>query len=374
MRTGVPGVYREDVLPSPPTGLRTGVPAFIAPALLGPPRALASAAHLGADLRERLRGTATLAAVAGFFTAGGTRCHVVGCDPGSSGDALDHALAEIDELEDVDLVAAPDLARGLDGPRALAGAASRAARLLAACERAPRLALLSAPGPGVRCGLVDLRGWVRELAALPGARSAALYHPWVVHDGASVPPDGHVAGVIAATDARVGVHKPPANELVRGLIDLDVALGVADQQALADLPINCIRALPGRGIRVWGARTLAGEPVSVRRTVLTIRRELTRRFAERAFEANDAWLWNRIARELGAYLQELFQRGVLRGQSAVDAFHIRCDEATNPPELRDAGVVCAEVGVAPATPREFITLRLQLGAQAHAASVDETTA
>lgn len=374
MRAGVPGVYREDVPPSPSAALRTGVPAFIAPALFGAPRALAAASHIGPDLREQLRGTATLAAIAGYFAAGGGLCHVVACDPRMSGDALDESLAQIDELDEVDLVAAPDLARGLTGAGWRQEAVHRAERLLAAGERAARLTLLSAPAASDRFDLIDLRRHAEALVGLPGAGGAALYHPWVAHDGAVVPPDGHVAGVIAATDARVGVHKPPANEVVRGLIDLDVVLATPDLEALSDLPINCIRALPGRGIRVWGARTLAGEAISVRRTIFTIRRELATRFAARAFEANDTWLWNRIARELGAYLHALFQRGVLRGSAPTDAYHVRCDEETNPPELRAAGIACAEVAVAPATPREFITLRLQLGAQAHAASVNETTA
>lgn len=372
MRPTIPGITREDVHPTPSEALRTGVPAFLAPMELAAPIKLGAATHLGPELRDELRNTATLAAIAGFFAAGGGLCYVVGCDPKLPN--LDPAFAAIDELELVDLVAAPDLARGLTNGGWSEEAERRATALLAAGRATTRLTLLSAPGPANRCNLENLAVFVRALKSSPGFDVAALYHPWVVHAGVAVPPDGHIAGVIAATDARVGVHKPPANEVVRGLLDLDVAFGPADLETLAGLPINSIRAMPGRGIRVWGARTLAGEPVSVRRTLLTIRRELARRFAAYAFAANDAWLWQRIARELGAYLHDLFQRGVLRGKTVADAYRIRCDHQTNPPEHRAAGIVCAEIGVAPATPREFITLRLRVGAEDLAASVDETIA
>lgn len=374
MPARLPGVYHDSVLPSPSEAPRTGVPAFLAPVELATPQALASAAHLDRGLRTKLQATHTLAAIAGHFAAGGGRCHVVAYDPAWSEADLVEVFAQLDEIDEVDLVAAPDLMRGLPDKDWHTKAVERASRLLTAGEQATRLTLLSAPHPLDRCKPGDLKNYVDALARHPGAGGAALYHPWVVHAGALAPPDGHVAGVIAATDARVGFHKPPANEVVRGLVDLDVSPSGDEPDGTTKAWINHIRALPGRGIRVWGARTLIGEPISVRRTILAIRREVARRFDAYAFEANDTWLWNRVAHELGTYLHELYQRGALRGRTPIDAYQVRCDAATNPPEQRAAGIVCADLAVAPATPREYINLRLRLSAQAHAASVDEAPA
>jgi phage tail sheath protein FI len=127
-----------------------------------------------------------------------------------------------------------------------------------------------------------------------------------------------------------------------------------------------VRAFPGRGIRIWGARTLttdaAWAQVSVRRLILTIGRWLERSSQSFAFEPNNFALWVRINRQVTAYLQGLFERGALKGTTATEAFFVKCDAETNPPDVRGAGKVVTEVSVAPVRPNEFITVRLVSGA------------
>jgi hypothetical protein len=146
----------------------------------------------------------------------------------------------------------------------------------------------------------------RELVPTDGA----LYFPWIrVAPPAGsaprfVPPCGHVAGVYARTDAQIGVHKAPANAIVEGALDLEVQLADADQSGLNEVGINCIRSFPGRGIRVWGARTLSGLPhwryVNVRRLFLTLIRWIEHHTHDLVFEPNGPPLWWRVRDRLGA--------------------------------------------------------------------------
>lgn len=374
MTPRVPGVHREDVLPSVAPAFRSGVPAFLAPLPPGEPLQLATAGHL-APLRPLLGHSHVPAAVDGFFSAGGRLCYLVPFGASAGDHALADALARIDALDDVDLIAAPDPPIGDDALR------RAQVRLLAAVDGTTRVCLLDVPAREGRSAAVYLDAvaeHARALAGQPGADNAALYFPWLGVGGRVVPPCGHVAGVISATDARAGAHKAPAGEPLRGVVDLDVALTPASERALADLPINWIRAQPGRGLWLWGARTLGQHParraLAVRRLILTIRRHLEQLMDHLAFEPSDAWLWGRIAREAGAYLQSLYERGALGGARPDEAYFVRCDESTNPPELRDLGLVHAEIGVAPAATHEFIVLRLRVDPQARAATLDENSA
>jgi phage tail sheath protein FI len=207
-----------------------------------------------------------------------------------------------------------------------------------------------------------------------GGTNGALYYPWVrATDGSIggdrfVPPCGHVAGVYADTDQRIGVQKAPANEVLNGVLDLEVSLTDAQQCDIAQrgldvgVNVNCLRALPGRGIRVWGARTLSRDPnwtyVNVRRLFLTAGRWIQRNLAGAMFEPNDPGLWARITRELSAYFEDLFRRGALRGLTAQQAFYVKCDAETNPPDRREAGTVVTEIGLAPAAPGEFVVVQI----------------
>jgi phage tail sheath protein FI len=190
-------------------------------------------------------------------------------------------------------------------------------------------------------------------------------------DGTSAlaPPCGFVAGVFASTDARVGVHKAPANVALAGVADVADAISAADQAQLnapdprtGARPINCIRAFPGRGIRIWGARTLADDPawryISVRRIFLTAARWIERNLDGLSFEGNDARLWATIRLQLNVYLNGLYRAGALRGATPAEAFYVRCDASTNPPEVRAAGQVVTEIGLAAAVPNEFVVVQI----------------
>ncbi len=368
-----PGLTREEVSPASAADLRTGVPAILVAAPLPGPLALGSPGQLTPALAALLSPPA-LAALRGFFACGGQRCHLIPVPGGAPELALAAALAASEEAEDADLVIAPELAvlHRYDAPGGEALLASQQRRVLEHCERRARFAILDAPMQAALRAEEHVEAVRRHAARLvggPGSEHGAMYFPWLRPlrgDTSFVPPSGHVAGVYAATDAARGVHKAPANEALRGASDLELRVDAASQTGpLA--AVNCIRPFPGRGLRIWGAHTLSGRAatrhIGVRRLLLTLGRWLERRHSEFNFEPNDPGLWSRILRVLHAELGELYRRGAFFGQTPQDAYYVRCDEETNPPELRAAGIVCAEIGVAPVMPRSFIVLRLSYTTQ-----------
>jgi phage tail sheath protein FI len=202
--------------------------------------------------------------------------------------------------------------------------------------------------------------------------NGAIYYPQVKVPGfqggvVTVPPCGHIAGVYARTDHSRGVHKAPANEILEGVVDLEVHLNSTSQAFFNAKRINCLRSFPGRGIRVWGARTLSGHDawtyVNVRRLFLTAVRWIDWHMQDVAFEPNDRALWARIERELNGYFYGLYRRGALKGGTPQEAFYVKCNEETNTEETRDLDEVVAEIGLAPANPYEFVIVRLIRGAR-----------
>jgi phage tail sheath protein FI len=193
--------------------------------------------------------------------------------------------------------------------------------------------------------------------------SGALYYLWVKGrtSNKAVPPCGHVAGIFARSDARVGVFKAPANEEVLGAVDLETEVTSAMQETLNPHGINCLRAFPGRGIRVWGARTLSEDPqwryINVRRLFITVRRWIDVSMGWAVFEPNTPQLWTRIERELGGYLRGLWRLGALPGRTPEQAFYVKCDAETNPPD-GSAEQVVTEIGLAPIAPAEFVVVRI----------------
>jgi len=162
------------------------------------------------------------------------------------------------------------------------------------------------------------------------------------------------------------VHKAAANEVINGALDLQIILPEPTVGRLYAHGVNCLRALPGRGIRVWGARTLSDDPaqrdVNARRVLSTIGRWVERFMTSLVHEPNDVRLWVRIVREVAGYLDGLFQRGVLKGGTAEQAFFVKCDGETNAPAAVAAGLVVTQIGVALAAPAEFTVVRIIHGA------------
>jgi phage tail sheath protein FI len=136
----------------------------------------------------------------------------------------------------------------------------------------------------------------------------------------------------------------------------------ATQSGLNDLGVNCLRSLPGRGIRVWGARTLSSRPgwryVNVRRLFLTLIRWLEITMADLVLEPNTESLWAKIRQRVRSYCTELMKRGALAGHDPSEAYFVKCDAETNPPELRDQGVLVSEIGLATVVPAEFLYVRV----------------
>jgi uncharacterized protein len=368
-----PGVYKEDVFPEPAAELRTGVPAFLGFAAQGAsniPQALTLRPQFEQHFGAPLPNGYLAYAVRGFFDNDGGLCYVVRLDDAADAvTALRRGLEALAPLDSIDLVCAPDITRTRppeDLPPDRDEVRTMQAAVLEHCDQlGDRFALLdSLPRASVDEVLQQRRGL--------SATNGALYYPWVrVPAGPAltngfVPPCGHVAGVYAHSDQRVGVHKAPANDVLQGVLDLEVNLTNAQQDLLNPEGINCLRAFPGRGIRVWGARTLSRDPtwtyINVRRLFLTAGRWIVRNMAGAAFEPNDPKLWARIGRELTAYFNGLFRRGALKGRTPQEAFYIKCDAETNPPEVRDAGRVVTEIGLAPSLPDEFVVVHVIHGA------------
>jgi hypothetical protein len=239
------------------------------------------------------------------------------------------------------------------------------------CEaRRDRIALLDPPYDTVsdpRLGVAAVRAWRRRF----DSSYAAMYFPWnKVSDplrlgGAlvrEIPPCGHVAGFIAATDLKIGVHKAPANGALTWIQDLTIAVDDPTHAVLNDEQINVLRAFPGRGLRIFGARTLSSDPdwlyLNVRRLLLMIEKAILVACQWATFEPNSTPTRGKLHLALTSFLIAMWQRGALAGKSPRAAFFVRCDETNNPPAQRDEGQLVAEVGVAPAKPFEFVVLRI----------------
>jgi phage tail sheath protein FI len=273
--------------------------------------------------------------------------------------------------DDVTMVVVPDLVTAAtkpDGTLDLGLWKAVQTTLISHCEQnGNRMAVLDAP-PGMTPQ--QIRDWRSEVAMYDSAY-AALYYPWIKVENpiglngdaeVFIPPSGHIAGVWARTDESRGVWKAPANDTIRGC--LDVAYGVTqnEQSVLNPIGINCIRPFGTRGIRIWGARTLASDSdwryINVRRLFNMVETTILQGTQWAVFEPNDVALWEGVKRTLNAFLRGLWSAGALFGQSVDQAFYVKCDAETNPPESIDQGLLIVEVGIAPVKPAEFVVFRI----------------
>jgi hypothetical protein len=413
----VPGVYYE-YRPIPDHAQRafhTGVPAFVGFAQHR------DAVHTGPATHHLVKqwehfdrlfwnmpdGGYLSYAVRGYFENGGRQCIVVPIDSGQVGVAATAAALTapfmpgglMEDLDEIDLVCVPDvmmLARW-EAPELIYEAQNA---VLAHCHRmGNRFAILdamrgekNAPEPGVKDGDLCVERASRQWDSLaPG--HGAIYFPWVmvrswqssdagwsgndvrgvvtavgkigatvIEDEILVPPCGHVAGIYARTDIRLGPHKAPANELIHDVLGVELSLNQRQLALLNEKGVNCLRSLPGRGIRIWGARTLSGESgwlyINVRRLFLTLVRWIEQNTNDLIFEPNNPLLWERFRQRLSRYCHDLFDQGALAGSSPDDAFYVKCDAETNPRLGIEVGTVIAEIGLAPVAPAEFVVVRI----------------
>jgi len=284
-------------------------------------------------------------------------------------------MGNVSALDEVTMLVMPDVA-GLNGDgaqmRDLQGKMITHAELMG-----DRMAILDTPD-----GLIaqDVLEWRMNTAGYD-SKMAAVYWPWIeVMDPLTgrplrIPPSGHIAGVWARTDEERGVHKAPANEVIRGANGLAFQITHAEQGELNRNGINCIRSFPGRGIRIWGARTLSSDPewryINVRRLFNFIAESIMIGTQWSVFEPNDERLWGKLATNVGSFLGRVHRAGALSGASPTQAFYVKCDAETNPPEIVEAGQVVCEVGIAPVKPAEFVIFRLSQFTGGGGAEVEE---
>ncbi|MFJ1709119.1 phage tail sheath family protein [Kitasatospora sp. NPDC088346] len=275
-------------------------------------------------------------------------------------------FAGLEAIDEITMLAVPDLMAAFQqGFIDAEGVRAVQAAMITHCElMGDRIAVLDPPP---ELSPREVREW-RQAGGGHDSRYAALYYPWIkVFDPVGgqhrfVPPSGHLLGVWARNDAERGVHKAPANEVVRGAIDLQTNVTKGEQDVLNPLGVNCIRAFPSRGIRVWGARTLSSDPawryINVRRLFTYLEESILLGTQWTVFEPNDELLWISIRRDITAFLTEEWRRGALFGATADQAFYVKCDAETNPPSSIDLGQVVCEIGICPVKPAEFVVFRL----------------
>ncbi|MCB0165989.1 MAG: phage tail sheath family protein [Anaerolineae bacterium] len=302
-------------------------------------------------------------AVYGFFNNGGTRCwitRVVNAAGLTSG--LAEALRTFEPIDEIAIVAVP-------------GATSDAqhSAILSHCfKMKDRVAILD----GVQSASVQNPEAIAPFGRGETGTYGAVYYPWIkIFDPLTaddpktkgilpVPPSGHLAGIYARSDSTRGVHKAPANEVVIGALDVDIPLSKADQDGLNPEGINVIRSFNGT-IKVWGARTRTDEShsefryVSTRRFLNFARESIEEGTQWVVFEPNSPVLWQRITRNVSDFLLGQWQAGALFGNSPKEAFFVKCDAETNPPNVRELGQVVTEIGVAIVKPAEFVIFRIQ---------------
>jgi hypothetical protein len=349
-------------------GVVTSVAAFIGPAAAGSTdRASALLVSLS-DFERNYGGGAVLTfgrktsapnfmwhAARAFFANGGQRLHVARAGrsvhvPPTAADYI-MALHHLEAVPDISIVAAP----GASGTDVIAA-------LIAHVERMRyRFAVIDS-------GAGQSLSQVSELRRRVNSSSAALYYPWLrVTDPGSgarleLPPSGFMAGIYARVDAAQGVYHSPANQPISLATGLESEVTLADQDILNAEGINCLRALPHRGVLAWGARTLSADPewkyVNVRRLMIFIEASINRGLDWVVFEPNGEPLWASVTSLVQEFLTLQWRQGALQGTAAHDAFFVRCDRTTMTQDDIDKGRLVCEVGVAPLRPAEFVIFRI----------------
>ncbi len=295
------------------------------------------------------------------------------------------ALVKLGEIPEVAIVAVPGLFDDLTGPDAEAEQLEVLTTLIEqAEERRDRLVLVDVPTESL---LADDKqqairevdktlNWVEKLRAVTDSnslRAAATYHPRLTvndplggirHPQRNVPPSGHLAGVISRLDRERGAHHTPANAEIFGTVDTTQRFETDAQARLNYAGVNLLRCSAGNGLLVWGGRTLNLEPdkrfIVYRRLIHRLVRAIRAVAEPLVFETNGPELWLALARSITSVLLEAWRAGALKGDQPGEAFRVTCDEKLNSPAEQELGRVVCVIEVAPATPMEFIELRVSL--------------
>ena len=296
----------------------------------------------------------------GFFNNGGTRCWVLTAH--SLADLRNPlSLIPLEPIEEISLVVAP----GIIDPVVQSNLVDHCTRLT------DRFAILDAPDISANETPSE-----ENVKSVHNTDYAAVYFPKIKvfdlatqlkdpdSDGeAYFFPSGHIAGIYSRVDHQRGVHKAPANEVIMGATAAKFQISRNVQDGLNPIGVNCIRFI-NDNITVWGARTVGGDAnadlkyVNVRRTLIFLRKSIDQGTQWVVFEPNDRTLWAKIVRNITAFLTVVWRDGALFGSTPQEAFYVKCDDETNPPEDRDIGRVTTEIGVAIVRPAEFVIFRI----------------
>ncbi|HEX5373072.1 MAG TPA: phage tail sheath subtilisin-like domain-containing protein [Aquabacterium sp.] len=274
-------------------------------------------------------------------------------------------LEALGEIEDIAIVALPDAGALLDDTSIQVAAG----HLIAHAEKYRyRIAVVDGPRNSSVTEIREFRGQF-------DSKYAALYHPWIeVLDPLVptvpgvpprkllLPPSGFVTGIYARNDIERGVHKAPANEIVRGLTKFEININKARQDVLNPEGVNCLRFFEGRGNRVWGARTMSSDPewkyVNVRRLFIYMEHSIEKATQWAVFEPNNQRLWSNIRSTIEDFLYVLWRDGALLGAKPEEAYFVRCDRSTMTQNDLDNGRMICQVGVAPSRPAEYVIFRI----------------
>jgi uncharacterized protein len=283
-------------------------------------------------------------AVAGFFGNGGKRCFLCSVNDGD----YSGALAKL-EAVDAPIIYVPNA-------QAVAGLSDE---LISHCELLRNRFVI----------FDSLKGQDPSSVTKPRDSSfAAMYYPWIyVKEAVTgqlclVPMGGYVAGIYARTDIEVGVHRAPANQLVNGAAGLEVRMKSYQQDSLIPQGINSIRNFAGRGLLVWGARTLSSDPtkkyVNVCRLLIYLEQSIKRGTAWTVFEPNNESTWIKVKTAIENFLTQTWTAGMLLGTKQQEAFFVQCDRSTITQNDIDNGRLIALIGVATEKPAEFMIFRI----------------
>ncbi|MEE9591590.1 MAG: phage tail sheath family protein, partial [Thermodesulfobacteriota bacterium] len=213
---------------------------------------------------------------------------------------------------------------------------------------------------------------VQDFRSNYDTKYAAIYYPWIkirdrlLKKEKAIPPSGHMAGIYARSDIERGVHKAPANEVIRGITGLEQTINKGEQDILNPRPnhINVLRDFrkSGRGYRVWGARCITSDPdwkyINVRRLFIFVEESIEEGTQWVVFEPNDEPTWARVRRSVSNFLINVWRDGALQGRKPEEAFFVRCDLTTMTQTDIDNGKLIMEIGIAPVKPAEFVIFRI----------------
>jgi phage tail sheath protein FI len=274
-------------------------------------------------------------------------------------------IKQFEALEDISIVAAPGSTWNYTDYRDNANAIT-SMLITHATNMRYRIAVLDSARVDATQG--QTISDVRKMRAKIDSKYAALYYPWVrvmdpiTRKVISLPPSGFVCGIYARNDINRAVYKAPANEVVNLALGFDTFLSKSQQEVLNPEGINCFRFFEGRGMLVWGARTISSDPewkyVNIRRYFAYLERSIERGTQWAVFEPNGERLWSNVRRTIEDFLLNEFQMGALLGDKPEKAYFVKCDRTTmNQNDLDNGRLVCL-IGVAALKPAEFVIFRI----------------